>query len=104
MRSLTAALAIVATLGLAPTLASAASFEDSYADCTYPPVFDLILLRPIGFSSLVVGTGLFIPYSLVAIVATPGGVAGPMKSLVVDPFRFTFRRPLGECAESAREL
>lgn len=104
MRTLTAALAIVAATLCAPPLAEASSFEDSYADCSYPPTFDLILLRPLGFTALILGSGIWAVHSVPAVIFTRGRVFDPMKRLVIDPFRFTFQRPLGECAESAREL
>jgi hypothetical protein len=54
---------------------------------------DLVLARPAGIVSTVVGTGLFIvslPFS-----ALGGNVQDAWDHLVEDPARFTFQRPLG---------
>lgn len=56
---------------------------------------DLLVVRPLGLVATVIGTGLFIvqlPLSLV-IGEAP---TGPAEKLVVEPARFTFRRPLGQ--------
>ena len=57
-------------------------------------IMDLIFVRPLGFLSLAVGTG-------IGIAATPFAVASGStgtvyKKLVVEPFNFTVRRPLGK--------
>jgi len=70
-----------------------------YQEAPVPPpseeamIVDLFLVRPLGFLGLVIGTG-------VSIVATPFALAsrstGPLyERLVVEPFDFTLRRPLG---------
>ncbi len=71
-----------------------------YQEASAPPppqgfmIMDLILVRPLSFIGLAVGTG-------IGIIATPlalaSGTTGPMyKTLVVEPFNFAVRRPLGE--------
>jgi hypothetical protein len=57
-------------------------------------IMDLILVRPLSFVGLVIGTG-------ASIVATPfalaSGTVGPLyERLVVEPFDFAIRRPLGD--------
>ncbi len=57
-------------------------------------IMDFVFVRPLGFLSLAVGTA-------ASIAATPfalaSGTPGPVyKKLVVEPFNFTVRRPLGE--------
>jgi hypothetical protein len=70
-----------------------------YREAPAPPpsagavVADLVLVRPLSFVGLVIGTG-------ASIVATPFALAsrttGPLyKTLVVEPFDFTICRPLG---------
>ena len=56
--------------------------------------FDLLLVRPLGLVSTVLGTGLFI-LQLPFDVAQPDGARAPFEKLVADPARFTFTRPLG---------
>ncbi len=69
-------------------------------DTVVPPptggamIADLLIVRPISFIGLVIGSGL-------SIIATPfalvSGTTGPVyERLVVEPFDFTVCRPLGE--------
>jgi hypothetical protein len=56
-------------------------------------IVDLLLVRPISFIALVLGTG-------VSLLATPfalaSGSTGPVyERLVVEPYEFTLCRPLG---------
>ena len=48
-------LALVALLAGSPTAALAVGYEDSLDDCNYPPVFDLTVMRPLSFATMVVG-------------------------------------------------
>lgn len=57
-------------------------------------VLDLILVRPISVVALAFGAGMSI---LATPVALASGSTGPVyEKLVVEPFNFTVRRPLGE--------
>ena len=56
-------------------------------------IMDVLFVRPLGFVGLVIGTGM-------SIIATPlalaSGTIGPLyERLVVEPFDFTICRPLG---------
>ncbi len=55
---------------------------------------DVIIARPVGLVSTVVGTALFI----VALPFTiPSGSVAPVaRALVAAPFKFTFTRPVGD--------
>ncbi len=57
-------------------------------------IIDVLLARPLGIASIVFGAGVFIialPFTL------PTGTVGTVaEKLVVEPFRFTFQRPVGE--------
>ena len=57
-------------------------------------VFDTVFLRPFGLLATVFGSAIFVvslPFSI------PGGNTGvAAKKLVADPFRYTFKRPLGQ--------
>ena len=75
-----------------------------YQEAPAPPpsggamIMDLIIVRPLSFVGLVIGTG-------VSIVATPfalaSGTTGPVyERLVVEPFDFTVCRPLGALLRS----
>jgi len=58
--------------------------------------FDLVLLRPLGAASTVVGTALFVP---AALVASPGGrdpIVEAWDRFVLRSAKYTATRPLGE--------
>jgi len=55
---------------------------------------DLLLLRPIGFATLVGGTGIFILSLPLAVIS--GSVGKTSNALVVEPLKYTFTRPLGD--------
>ncbi len=55
---------------------------------------DLVVARPLGLVTTLLGTVVFVaglPFELLA-----GNVSDPARRLVGDPARFTFTRPLGE--------
>jgi hypothetical protein len=56
--------------------------------------FDLVLLRPLGLVSTVLGSAVHV---VGLIFSGPGGNAGEAAELLVkEPAKFTFARPLGE--------
>ncbi len=95
-RSFLTTLALVAALAL-PFQASAVTYEDSFENCSYPKMTDLMLVRPIGVASALLGTGLFVPLGLLGILTVPAEVGTIWKSMVSDPWAFVLDRPLGEC-------
>jgi len=59
-------------------------------------VFDVVILRPLGFALLAVGSAMFVP---AVIVTAPGGrdhIDGALEFFVINPYRETFERPLGD--------
>lgn len=55
---------------------------------------DVLLVRPLALAGTVLGTALFVvslPFSIPS-----GSVKATAKKLIVEPFKFTFTRPLGE--------
>jgi hypothetical protein len=56
--------------------------------------FDLMLARPLGFAGLVLGTGIFLVASPLAIAT--GSTKSVAHALVTEPYEFTFVRNLGE--------
>ncbi len=60
-----------------------------------PAVVDVMLLRPFGFVSLVVGTGLFVLISPIVLVTRPHEIGRPFDDLVARPARYLWRDPLG---------
>jgi hypothetical protein len=99
MRMRKIALGVVGALvvGLAAGAAHAVTYEDSFETCNYPKVFDLIVMRPISFMTMVTGTMLFGVATPLALVAVPSEIGSVWDSLAGAPARFTFSRPLGEC-------
>ncbi len=55
---------------------------------------DVAIARPVGLVSLVIGTAFFIVAMPFAV--TSGSVGSTADTLVGEPFRFTFTRPLGD--------
>ncbi|HUH67223.1 MAG TPA: hypothetical protein VLZ07_12390, partial [Syntrophales bacterium] len=76
---------------------SAQSYHDI---CTCPgrrsafdATVDILLVRPVSFAATIVGTAVFIvslPFSIPS-----KSVGTTAKTLVADPFNFTFTRPVG---------
>jgi len=57
---------------------------------------DVVLLRPLGFVVLAVGSAMFVP---AVIVTAPGGrdnIEGALDFFVITPYQDVFERPLGE--------
>ncbi len=96
-RSLVAGLALVALLGALPGSALAVGYEDSLDDCNYPKTFDLLVMRPLSFTSLIIGSVLMVPMAPLAWATVPHDFHDVSDNLIGKPYRFTFRRRLGEC-------
>ncbi len=56
---------------------------------------DVLMLRPAGFLSLVVGTGLFLALSPIVLVTRPHEIGTPFKQLVVRPAKYLWVDPIG---------
>lgn len=98
-----AGLTLTAVIGLTPATASAVGYEDSLDDCSYPQIFDALIMRPIGLGALVLGAvtlPLSLPFTLWP--ATVNRDSGTFVNLMVVPAaKFTFSRRLGECASGS---
>jgi hypothetical protein len=89
-----------ALLVLSATVAQADEFRDNTDNVPSAGAmaFDLLFVRPAGLVATVFGVGLFVlqlPLSIV--IGEPP--ADPAQRLIVEPARFTFRRPLGQMDE-----
>ena len=99
IRSTIAAVVLAAAFGLVASPAGAVGYEDSMEDCAYPKVFDGLVLKPLGFATLVVG-------STVGVLAAPfypfmhRDIGAFWSTLTSGPANFTFVRPLGQCTAS----
>ena len=56
---------------------------------------DVLLLRPAGFVSLIVGTGLFLVLSPIVLITRPHETGIPFTELVVRPAKYLWVDPLG---------
>ena len=87
---------LITTLVLIPfgTAAFAQGQGSEDVDIRGKMVVDALIIRPLGIVSTVLGTTLFLvslPFS-----AMGGNVKEAREKLMVEPARFTFKRPLGE--------
>ena len=57
-------------------------------------VADVLVLRPVGLVTIIAGTAIFLVSLPLAVVTKD--VSTTAKELVVDPFNYTFDRPLGD--------
>ena len=96
VRFLLAGLVITGLLGLHHA-AQAVTYEDSFTNCNYPKIFDLIVMRPISFMALMAGSFFFVPVGTLAAATVPEDFGVAYESMVGSPARFTFKRRLGEC-------
>ena len=84
-----------------PQEARATSYEDAMTDCSYPKLFDLLFMRPLGFVALGTGALLWLPAAPVTVLCSPSDLGYVTDSLVGAPMRFTVGRRLGECNASS---
>ena len=100
IRSVVAAVVLIAAFGLVPSHAGAVGYEDSLDDCAYPKVFDGLVLKPLGFGATVVG-------GAVAVLSAPlyplmhRDIGQFWHTLLAPPVNFTFVRRLGECSSGS---
>ena len=61
-----------------------------------PVPFDVLVMRPVGFVSLVNGTALFAAALPLVLITRPQDIGKPAEVLVARPARFLWRDGLGE--------
>jgi hypothetical protein len=59
------------------------------------PTVDVLLLRPIGFLTLIGGTALFVAALPFIAITRPHEIGKPFDRLVGDPARYIWMDPLG---------
>lgn len=90
MKTKSVTLLCALAIGLAGTAGSAAAPVKE----TINKATDIVIVRPLGFTSMLVGSVLFVvSLPVTAITKT---VKPTAKALVVEPARKTFHRPLGD--------
>jgi hypothetical protein len=97
-----AATAVLLSASLSATAADSSNASFSSESDNTPSsgaiAADIIVLRPIGFVGMVLGTAIFVaglPFEALA-----GDVSGPAKRLVAEPAKFTFARQLGQTGDT----
>ncbi len=88
---LTAALLLV-TAAATPAIAQSRTQGDA---ANASPVLDVMLMRPAGFVSLVVGVGLMVILTPLVLITRPQEIHKPFEQLVVKPARFLWVDPIG---------
>lgn len=91
MAAIAAAFMLIGTA--VPSTAFAAEIQAEAASVPVP--FDVILMRPVGFVSLVVGTGLFVASTPLVLITRPQDIGKPAETLVARPARFLWKDSLG---------
>lgn len=87
----TAAL-LLSTVVTAPTFAQTRAQSDA---ANASPAVDVLLLRPVGFISLVAGIGLMAAATPFVLITRPHEIGKPFEQLVVKPARFLWVDPIG---------
>lgn len=87
-----AAALVLSTLLATPTFAQSRAAADA---ANASPVLDVMLMRPAGFVSLVVGVGLMAALTPIVLITRPHEIKKPFDQLVVKPARFLWVDPIG---------
>ena len=90
--AVTAAMLLFSTVFSTSAMAQTRSQNDA---ANASATVDVMLLRPAGFLSLVVGTGLFLVLSPIVLITRPHEIGIPFKELVVRPAKYLWVDPLG---------
>jgi hypothetical protein len=93
-----AALALAAAILSLPTTAGAVGYEDSLDDCRYPEAFDVLVMRPLSFTALLIGSAVYVASAPIWVTTVPRQAGTLANTLMGEPARFTFSRGLGECS------
>lgn len=101
IRTLTTGVAVIALTAL--PLAAIAQHDDTISgDRATDMVVDVVVMRPLGLVSTVLGAAL-------TVVALPftipsGSVEASARELIVKPAEYTFKRPLGDFSDSSEDM
>ncbi|MCF8045712.1 MAG: hypothetical protein K9J83_07605 [Desulfarculaceae bacterium] len=87
-------LLVVAALAMMPASAMAEGNKVGKEASAGAMTADIVMARPIGLLSLILGSSMFV-VSL-PLSGLGGNVDSAARNLVVEPAKYTFKRPLGE--------
>lgn len=87
------AAAVVAALVAGPALAEKqfSNVEASNAS----PMFDVLVMRPVGLIGLAFGALLWLPAAAMTAAVQPSEVSKPTEMLIKKPYRYVFDDPIG---------
>lgn len=88
---------LAATVSISMLASPAAFAQDSFDESPSAEamVFDLAIARPVGLVTTIVGAAIFVVALPISITMGQPPTAAA-KRLVLEPFAFTFTRPLGD--------
>jgi hypothetical protein len=86
--------AVVTTALLASPVFAGQQFTDVEASHT-GPIFDLLVMRPIGLIGLGIGAVLWLPAAAMTMAAQPSELHKPTEALIKKPYRYVFDDPIG---------
>jgi hypothetical protein len=100
IRTTAAAVALAAALVIVPGPASAIGYEDSLDDCSYPKEFDAVVMKPLGFTAMLLGAGgvALCTISIICPAVLNRDYGEFASGMVVPAAKFTFTRRIGQCA------
>jgi len=88
--------ALIALSVIAPSAVLAEDTNATHKEASNAPVVvDVLVMRPVGFVSLVMGVGLFAVTLPLTLITRPMEMGKPFKQLVVRPAKFLWSDPLG---------
>lgn len=88
---------IIAALMVTLISSSMPALADDGANDAAAMVADVFIGRPLGIAATVVGTAIFIV--ALPFAALSGSVKPVARTLVAEPFKFTFTRPVGDFSQ-----
>ena len=105
-RRFVSALTVAALVAFSATPSSAAMSTSSNGSSTSvaqnehdadpsPPLFDMMVMRPLGLGVLAAGTLLMLPVGAIMLMIRPADIKLPYELLMKEPAQFVFVDPMG---------
>ncbi len=94
-RTIAAFVTLVVIMSIASPAMAQTRARSQQEAANAPVVFDVLVMRPVGFVSLLIGTGLFVASTPLVLVTRPHQVDVPFEKLVVKPAKFLWSDSLG---------
>lgn len=89
--------ALLLLAGAAPSGSAADLHADLAEEATSPPMFDLLILRPVGIIGAGISTLLFlVPVVPLTLLTRPSEIGKPFDKMVVQPVRYVIADPIGK--------